>query len=276
MGAYLGLFRMRLVRGLSYRASAIAGMATQFFFGLVFIMVLQAFNAASSGGEAAAAGAAGRSLDNAQIASYIWLQQAFLSLIIVWQRDKELLSLIASGDAAYELCRPVDLYFFWFSRLVAGRLAAAFLRCLPILLIASLLPDPYRLCPPPSLASGLAFIACLALGLLLIVSITIFAYILAVITLSVSAPFLFITPLYEFAAGMIIPLPFMPESLYRLLEFLPFRLCVDLPLRMYSGAIAAADAPGLLAQQALWILILVPLGRLALKRALASAQAAGG
>jgi len=45
---------------------------------------------------------------------------------------------------------------------------------------------------------------------------------------------------------------------------------------MYSGAIAAADAPGLLAQQALWIILLVPLGRLALRRAISSAQAAGG
>jgi ABC-2 type transport system permease protein len=275
MRAYLGLFRMRLVRGLSYRASALAGVATQFFFGLVFIMVFQAFAAAGGAAGGAAKGAAG-GLDNAQIASYIWLQQAFLALIIVWQRDKELLSLIASGDAAYELCRPVDLYFFWFARLVGGRLAAALLRCLPILVVASLLPDPYRLCPPPSIASGLAFVACLALGLLLIVSITIFAYILAVTTLSVSAPFLFITPLYEFAAGMIIPLPFMPDGLYRVLELLPFRLCVDLPLRMYSGAIAAADAPGLLAQQALWIILLVPLGRLALRRAISSAQAAGG
>ena len=260
---------MRFVRGLSYRASAIAGVATQFFFGLVFVMVFQAF--ARSGGDSIRAG-----LDNTQIASYDWLQQAFLALIMMWYRDRELLSTIASGDAAYELCRPVDAYFFWYARLLAGRLAGAALRCLPILAVAALLPEPYRLCAPPSLASGLCFVLCMALGVFLIVAITIFAYILTVLTLSPTAPFIFLTPVYEFAAGMVIPLPFMPDALQKILYYLPFRLCVDLPLRMYSGAIAAVDAPGLLLRQAIWIVLLVPLGRLALNRALRGAQAVGG
>jgi ABC-2 type transport system permease protein len=268
-GAYTALFRMRFIRGLSYRASAIAGAATQFFFGLVFIMVFQAF--ARSGGGAERPG-----MSAAQIASYIWLQQAFLALIMVWYRDKELMSLIAAGDAAYELCRPVDPYFFWFSRLLAGRLAGAALRSLPILLAASLLPGPLRLLPPPSLAAGLLAAAAMALGTVLIVAITIFAYILIVVTLSPSAPFIFMAPILEFASGMVVPIPFMPESLRRLLYFLPFRLCVDLPLRMYSGAIPIAEAPGLIALQALWIAILAPLGRAALGRAVKAAQSAGG
>ena len=269
LGAYTGLFRMRLIRGLSYRSAAIAGVATQFFFGPVFISVFQAF--ARSGGEAARSG-----MGDAQIASYVWLQQAFLALFMTWYRDKELISLIAAGDAAYELCRPVDLYFFWFARLSGGRFAACALRCLPILAIASLLPEPYRLCPPPSLEAGLFAAACVLVGVALVVATTIFAYILIVVTLSPSAPFIFLTPIYEFASGLVIPLPFMPEPLHRLLDWLPFRLFVDLPLRMYSGAIPSAQAPGLIALQALWIAILVPLGRLALARAIKGAQAVGG
>jgi ABC-2 type transport system permease protein len=262
--AYGGLFRMRFLRGLSYRAAALAGTATQFFWGFILIMVYQAF-----------ARAGGSPLGPSQIASYVWLQQAFLALIVVWFRDKELLALIVTGDSAYELCRPVDAYAFWFARLAAGRLAAALLRCAPIVLVASLLPDPFRLHGPASVQAGLAFLACLALGLLLIVAITMFAYILSVVTLSPNAAFMFAAPIYEFAAGMVIPLPFMPESLRHVLELLPFRLCVDLPLRMYSGAIPASQAPLLLLQQAFWIALLVPAGRLALGRALRSSQAGG-
>jgi ABC-2 type transport system permease protein len=263
--AYLGLFRMRFLRGLSYRAAALAGTATQFFWGFVLIMVLQAF--ARSGSSP---------LDPSQIASYIWLQQAFLALIVVWFRDKELLTLIATGDSAYELCRPVDAYALWFARLAAGRLAAAALRCAPILLVAALLPSPFRLGLPASPASGLYALACLALGLLLIVAITMFAYVLSVVSLSPNAPFMFAAPIFEFAAGMVIPLPFMPEGLRRLMELLPFRLCVDLPLRLYSGSIPPSQAPRLILQQALWIALLVPLGKLALARALRGSQAAGG
>jgi ABC-type uncharacterized transport system, permease component len=265
LAAYRGIFRMRLVRGLSYRAAAAAGVATQFFFGLVYIMAFQAF---------ARAGLS--PLDDSQIASYVWLQQAFLALLVVWFRDQELLSLIVSGDAAYELCRPIDAYSFWFARLVAGRLAAAALRCLPILIVAAFLPEPYRLHAPPSFASGAAFAATLCLGLLLLVAITMFVYILAVATLSPSAAFIFVTPIYEFAAGLVIPIPFMPEGLQRLIFALPFRLCVDLPLRAYSGSVAPSAVPGLLVQQALWIAILVPLGKIALGRALRGSPTAGG
>jgi len=113
-------------------------------------------------------------------------------------------------------------------------------------------------------------------GVLLVVACTIFAYSLIAVTLSPSAPFIFLAPIYEFAAGMVIPLPFMPEPLHRVLNWLPFRLFVDLPLRVYSGAIPSAAAPRLIALQALWIAILVPLGRLALARAIKSAQAVGG
>ena len=268
MKAYLGLFRMRFLRGLSYRAAAIAGTATQFFWGFIIIMVLQAFARSSTGGPAP--------LDQRQIASYVWMQQAFLAMIVVWFRDKELVSLIVSGDSAYELCRPVDPYFFWFARLAAGRLAAALLRCVAILAVAAFLPDPYRLHAPASAAGGLFFIACLLLSLLLIVAITMFTYILCVVSLSPNAPFMFAAPVFEFASGMVIPLPFMPDALRRALEFLPFRLCVDLPLRMYSGSIPSAEGPALIVQQALWIAVLVPAGRLALGRALHSSQAVGG
>jgi ABC-2 type transport system permease protein len=265
LGAYGGLFRMRLLRGLSYRASAIAGVATQFFFGLVLVMVFQAFASSGGGG-----------MDARQIASYFWLQQAFLALILIWYRDKELIALIASGDIACELCRPVDLYAFWFTRLLGGKLAGAALRCLPILVAASLLPDPLRLGPPPSIAALLLSLAALALGAVLIVAVTIFAYILIVVTLSPTAPFVFLTPLYEFAAGMVIPLPFMPEGLRNILGVLPFRLCVDLPLRLYSGAIPAGEALALLALQAFWIAIMLPLGRAALGRAVRGSQSVGG
>jgi ABC-2 type transport system permease protein len=262
---YLGLFRMRLIRGLAYRTAALAGVATQFFWGFVIVMVLQAF-----------ARAGGSPLSPGQIASYIWLQQAFLALVVVWFRDKELVALIVSGDSAYELCRPADAYILWFARLAAGRVAAAALRCGPILLVAALLPEPYRLHAPASVAAGLAFASALALGLLLIVAITMFAYVLCLVALSPNAPFMLAAPFFELASGMVVPLPFMPPGVRAVLEALPFRLCVDLPFRLYSGSIPAAQAPVLLALQAAWLLALIPLGRAVLGRALRGAQSAGG
>jgi ABC-2 type transport system permease protein len=265
VNAYTGLFRLRLIRGLSYRAAALAGVATQFFWGFMLIMIYQAF--ARSGASP---------LNDAEIASYIWLQQAFLALIAFWFRDAELLGLIGSGDSAYELCRPVDLYSFWFARLAAGRLSAAALRCLPILLLAFFMPEPYRLHLPASPLAGLGFSLSLGLGLCVIVSASIFAYVLCVMSLSTQAPFIFMAPFVEFAAGTLIPLPFMPTAISRVLDFLPFRYCVDFPFRLYSGSIPLALAPASFAVEITWLCALVMLGRLALKNVLRGQSGIGG
>jgi ABC-2 type transport system permease protein len=265
MRAYLGIFRMRLIRGLSYRAAALAGVATQFFWGFILIMTYQAF--ARSGASP---------LNPSEIASYVWLQQAFLALVAVWFRDNELLGTISAGDTAYELCRPLDLYRYWFARLAAGRLAAVLLRCLPILALAFFLPEPYRLHLPPSPIAFLAFLGAIALGLSLMVAVSLFAYTLSVASLNPQASFIFITPIVELASGVLIPLPFLPDVAQRVLNCMPFRYCADFPFRLYSGSIPLSQSPRLFFLEFTWLLILVPLGRLALKSAVRGQTAVGG
>ena len=43
MKAYFSYFRLKFITGLQYRSAAWAGIATQFFFGFVYIMVYDAF-----------------------------------------------------------------------------------------------------------------------------------------------------------------------------------------------------------------------------------------
>jgi ABC-2 type transport system permease protein len=264
--AYLGLFRMRLIRGLSYRAAAIAGVATQFFFGLVFMAVFQAFARASDSPP----------LSQGQISTYVWLQQAFLSLSAVWIRDGGLIALIQGGDAAYELCRPLDVYPFWFARTAAQRLASAALRCLPILVVAAFLPRPFRLGPPASWEAGFLFMPALALGLLVTTALSMFAYALTVVTLSANAAFFLYAPMAEMGSGNAIPLPFMPDWLSALLSWLPFRYCADFPYRIYCGSIPIRETPGVFAIGTAWFLVIAFLGRAALNAALSRARQPGG
>jgi ABC-2 type transport system permease protein len=71
-----------------------------------------------------------------QVVSYVWLQQAFLAFFAMWFRDGELFDAITSGNVAYELVRPLNIYLFWYVKLLAQRLSSAALRCLPILFVA--------------------------------------------------------------------------------------------------------------------------------------------
>ena len=83
---------MYFVNTLQYRAAAVSGMCTQFFFGLVMIMVYVVFyrehpEAYPTGLQA--------------IVSYVWLQQGFLQMYLVIEMEQ--FDAIVDGTVAYEL-----------------------------------------------------------------------------------------------------------------------------------------------------------------------------
>ncbi|MDP4089638.1 MAG: ABC transporter permease [Bacillota bacterium] len=267
MRAYYSLFKMKLLKGLQYRTAALAGVATQFFWGFMYIMIFEAFYGSTT---------AVQPISLRQLIQVTWLQQSFLVFVILWFRDAELMNLITSGNIAYELCRPTDLYGFWYSKLTAQRLSGAILRCFPIIIAASLLPYPYNLSFPPSLTSFILFIITLTLGLILIVAISMLIYISTFYTMSPMGSLLIFGVLGEFLSGLVIPVPLMPEGLRRIVYLLPFRYTSDLPFRIYAGNIGYGEAVLGIGVQFVWILVLIGLGRLWMSKALKRIIVQGG
>lgn len=257
MRAYISVFKLRLLNGMQYRAAALAGIATQFSWGFITIMVFEAFYKNAIGTPP---------ITLKELITYIWLQQSFLAFVMLWFRDHELFDLITNGNIAYELCRPCELYGFWYAKLLAQRLSSAILRCLPILIISFFLAAPYNLTLPPSLLTFLLFFLALILGLFLLVAISMFLYISVFITLSPMGSLLVFGVLGEFFAGLIIPVPFMPSWLQKIAYSLPFRWCADFPFRVYSGNISEHDAVLGVLVQLIWLIGLVWLGRLSFNR----------
>ena len=136
MKAYLTFFRMRLINGLQYRAAALAGVFTQFFWGFMEIQLYSAFYSEH---------AAEFPMQFSHLVSYIWLRQAFLVIFDTWRFENELFEMILNGNVAYELCRPTSLYGMWFVRTAALRVSGAAMRFWPILLVAVLMPAPWGL-----------------------------------------------------------------------------------------------------------------------------------
>lgn len=267
MKAYYSVLRLRLLLGLQYRTAAVAGAATQFFWGFMYIMIFEAFYAH-------AVQAPPMSLE--QMVTYLWLQQAFLAFVALWFRDNEIFNLITSGNIAYELCRPTGLYGYWYAKLLAQRLSAALLRCIPILGVAFFLPRPYRLMVPPSGSTLLLFAAALLIGLLLLVAISMFIYISVFYTMSPVGSTLIFGVLGEFLSGIVVPIPMMPSWLQTIVGVLPFHFTADFPFRVYSGHISEADALAGIAQQLVWLAVLVALGAFILRRALRKVVIQGG
>ncbi|PGL70202.1 ABC transporter permease [Bacillus sp. AFS055030] len=267
MKPYVSVLKLRLLNGMQYRSAALAGVATQFFWGFMYIMIFEAFYSQT---------VQSQPLSLKEIITYLWLQQSFLAFIMLWFRDNELFDLITTGNIAYELCRPCELYGFWYSKLLAQRLSSAILRCFPILLVAFLLPQPYKMTLPPSVFTFVLFLLALIFGLLLLVSISMFIYISVFVTMSPIGSLLLFGVVGEFFSGLTIPIPLMPDWLQTVAYFLPFRWTADFPFRVYSGNIPQTEAVIGIVIQIIWLVLLIWLGRIAFNKALRRVVVQGG
>ena len=267
MMKYLALFRIRFSNSLQYRAAAAAGMVTQFAWGFMEIFAFRAFYRANP---------SAFPMEFSQVASYIWIQQAFLAIFMVWFYENEIFEAISNGAIAYELVRPMDLYNRWFAQSVANRMARAILRSLPILLVACLVPPPLRISLP---ASGLQFdlfSLSFFLSLGVVVAYTMIVYVITFFTLSPVGIRIIAAMLADFLAGAILPLPFFPDRARAVAELLPFAAMQNMPLRIYTGHISGVEALGGIGLQVFWFMVLLLLGRLMMKRALQKVVVQGG
>jgi ABC-2 type transport system permease protein len=248
---YIGIFKTQFKQGIQYRTAAIAGIATQFFFGWVFIAIFSAFY----GDQTAVNG-----FTKAQMTTYIWLQQAFLAFIMLWYRDNSLFEMIRTGHVAYELCRPLNIYAHWYARLFSQRLSSGLLRCVPILLLTALFPFGFGLSLPETPISAMLFVISLLLGLMINTAISMFVYISVFVTLSPAGSLLIFGIVGEFFSGGTLPIPLMPMMLQRVVAFLPFAYTADFPFRVYSGNIGTVEALAGIGIQLLWLVLLPFIG----------------
>lgn len=267
MKKYIAILRIRFANSLQYRVAALAGMVTQFAWAALAILAFSAFYRADP---------AAYPMAFSESVSYIWLQQAFLSVFMLWFFEEEIFEAIWDGNIAYELVRPIDLYSRWFCQSAASRLAKAALRCLPVLVVAFLVPAPYRLTLPPSAVQFALFLLSAALGFCVTVAFCMIVYISTFYLLSPAGMKTILVFFADFLAGGTVPLPFFPDRIRAVVELLPFAAMQNMPLRIYSGNIASADAARGILLQCFWLAVLVGLGRLWLSGALRRTVVQGG
>ena len=251
MRKYLTFFKIRFIAGLQYRAAAWAGVATQFAWGTLSILMFRAFFETAPDAFP---------MTFSQLSSYIWLQQAFLGMFMSWFFDKEIFETVQSGSIAYELCRPTDLYALWFTKNVAVRLSRTALRCVPILAVAVFLPQPYGLSAPCGALQFLLFLVSMALGTAVLTAFSMIIYVSTLYTVSHVGIVTLAVSTIEFFSGALIPLPFFPEGLQRVIYYLPFASIQNTPFLIYIGRLSASEALGAIALQLGWFAALVAIG----------------
>ena len=264
---YLSFFRIRFTAGLQYRAAALAGVATQFFWGIMEIRMFTAFyrtdpSAFPMGMDA--------------VSSYIWLQQATLTMFMMWIFDTSIFGEIKSGGVAVSLCRPCDIYSMWFAQNVSMRLSRVVMRAIPIFIVTAFLPQPYHISLPDDPVVFRMFLISMLLGFIVVISFSMLIYISTFYTLDERGTRLFVAMITEFCSGAVVPLPFLPDSVRRVLDLLPFASMQSTPFLIWGGSIGKSDALPAIALQLFWAAFLIIVGKLWMRSALKKVVLQGG
>ena len=267
MRACFAFFKMQFIKGLQYRTAAWAGVFTQFFWGFMEMMLYRTLYADH---------AAQFPMQLSALGSYIWLRQALFAMLNTWSAENELFDSVLSGNIAYELCRPVGIYGMWFARTAALRMSRAAMRFLPVILFAALLPAPWGLELPASTAAFAAFLISLALTLGVTCAFTLILYFSCFFTVSSDGVRAVVAPVASILSGELLPLPFMPDWMGRILGYSPFGAMMNSPLRIYGGDIAGAATGETLLLQAFWLLVMVALGKILQEKGMKKLSVLGG
>ena len=263
MNGYLAILKIRMKALLQYRAAAFAAICAQLFWGIVTTMIFRAFYAGVGVAEP---------ISLSQAITFIWVGQSLLQLI-PWSIDKEIEAQVKNGNVAYELIRPINLYGLWFARSFALRAVPTLMRSIPIFAIGGWL---FGLSAPISLEAGLAFGCSVILALLLSSAITTVVLISLFWTVSGEGIQRLLPHITLLFSGMVVPLPLFPAWMQPFLNMQPFRGVMDIPCRLYTGVIPAADAFYYFGFQLTWAAVFVLFGQWLLCKAMKNFVIQGG
>ena len=265
MGAYKGLLKIGIKNEFQYRVSAISGCLTQIFWGFMLISLYTAFMQ-----EKAVEG-----FSISQMATYIWLGQAFFAMKYI-MLPKDAGREIVSGNVCYKIIRPVNLYDQWFVQLTSEKFVATGLRFLPILILGAVLPANIGLALPVSFPAFLMFLFTLIIGFFMAIAISMIAVALTFRTMTERGVSTMVNVVTSIFCGTLIPLPLMPIGFQKVVNYLPFRAIGDLSFRIYIGNIGITEALIQCAIALGWLALIIVIGKVALKRSTKKIVVQGG
>jgi len=271
---YTSAFVSRFLLLLQYRSAAVAGFVTQCWWGGIKVMVLAAFYGASSTAAAAAP------LTLQQAITYIWVGQAALALL-PWLGDPDVALAVRTGGVSYDRLRPLDLYTLWYARAAGWIVARVLPRAALMFLFAGIaMPllgfDDWSWHLPVSVPAGTLFLISLTLGVLLSSSMIMLINVAVAASLNDRGVNAISAPLVIVFSGNLLPPLLFPEWMRTAMFVQPLAGVLDIPLRIYFGALTGADALIGIGLQIFWIAALVGLGHFAMTRTLRSLELQGG
>jgi ABC-2 type transport system permease protein len=250
----------------TYTAATLAGIFTNSVFGVIYSYAYLALWAQrpDAGG-----------YDATDAVTYVWIGQALLMTVALWGggTTDDLAERIRTGDIAVDLYRPVNL-LGWYLAADLGRATYHFLaRGLGPTLIGLLLFD-IQLPMSPAAAAG--FLVSLVLAVVTSFAIRFLVASSAFWLLDQTGVKVMSGAFAIFFSGMALPLVIFPEPWRSIALALPWASFLQTPADIWLGKREGVDLLLGLAQQGLWIVVLLAAGHGVLRLATRKVVVQGG
>jgi ABC-2 type transport system permease protein len=180
-------------------------------------------------------------------------------MVVLTFNWSDLILTIRTGEVVSDLSKPCDFYWYWFSREI-GRSAYYFVfRSIPTYAAGALL---FGLGMPGEWHAWLAYSLALPLGAMLGIAYRYLYNIAAFWMIEARAIVTMATVIALFFTGSYIPIPFLPDWLRTLADWLPFSGLMNLPAQMLMNKLSGSALWLALGNQVLWLVALTSVARL--------------
>jgi len=159
---------------------------------------------------------------------------------------------VQDGSVAIDLIRPVSIFFMHLAQSVGHSFFHILARTVPILLISALFFDLQIPTEPARLA---AFLLSAVLGYLILFMINFCVGLLAFWFIEIFPFMLLKYGLFTLLSGAIVPIDLFPAFIRHAVALLPFQYVLYSPTSILIGHAPPETIPGIIAVQAVWVLI---------------------
>ena len=263
MGVYWHLAVKSFQKNLAYRAANVAGIATNLFFGAVYVLVYRALflGRGEVGG-----------FTVSDTVTYAVVAQSLLMVMSAFG-NRELSEAIVKGTIAVDLARPLDFYLYWAAVDLGRAVYYLLFRAIPTFLLGALF---FGVEWPAGPAGWLRFLAAVVLGMLVSFAFRFITNSFAFWTSDARGVLYLTNTVILFLSGFIVPINFFPPWLASIANALPFRGLAQAPIAVYLGKLSGVALLSFAVQQCAWLVVLTLGGRFMLTRMIRRVTLAGG
>jgi ABC-2 type transport system permease protein len=250
-------------RQITYRAATLAGLVTNFFFGILRASVIVALYGQQQS-------VAGISLQGA--ITYTGISQASIAFLSLFGWF-DLMNSVYTGQVGADLLKPMSYLIFWMAQDLGRALVNLILRGFTIMVFYALF---YKIATPQSWEQVLALVFALFLAWLVSFSFRFLINLISFWTPNALGILRLFFAMSWFFSGFFMPLDFFPDWFVHICYLTPFPHMIYTIVQVYLGLLSRAEMLQALFTQLFWIIILVILGQVVLRMGLRRLVIVGG